>query len=170
MGARHQEVSGGPATRGQNPVDAGSPTGSWGPAATPFRYRGRAVAGDQITRVWTLIEDRDGFRYSINREHPLIQAIGAEVDGTVATNIARVLQLIEERFPIHDAYNRLAGDKTPSNEEPNEAELLGYAKQVWAIQRADGTTTAEFVSRLQYVEPFCLAQDPVGLLKRATDT
>ncbi|WP_461479809.1 ATP-binding protein [Mycobacterium sp. HUMS_1102779] len=139
------------------------------PSRTAHRYRGRAATGDRITRVWTLIEDRDGFRYSINRDHPLIKAIGAEVDGTVASDIGRALQLIEENFPIYDAYNRIGGDKTPSTEQSDESELLPLAQRLWDLKRADGTTVDQFVSLFQYVEPFCLAKDPIGLLKRATD-
>ena len=140
------------------------------PSRNAFRYRGRAVAEDRITRVWMLIEHRDGFRYSINRGHPLIKAIGAEVDGAVASDINRVLQLIEESFPIYDAYNRLGGDRTPTNGEPDEDQLLTYAEQAWIIQRAEGMTADEFVSQLQYAEPFCLAADPVEMLKKVTET
>lgn len=138
------------------------------PSRKAHRYRGRVATGDRITRVWTLIEDRDGFRYSINRDHPLIKAIGAEVDGTVAGDIGRALQLIEEHFPIYDAYNRLGQDKAPTTEHSNENELLLLAQRLWAVKRADGTTADEFISLLQYVEPFCLGKDPVGLLTRAT--
>jgi hypothetical protein len=139
------------------------------PSRRAFRYRGRAVAGDQITRVWTLIEDRDGFRYSINRDHPLIRAIGAESDGAVLADVARALQLIEETFPIYDAYNRLGGDQTPANEQPTESELFTYAERLWTIQRAEGMAAEEFVSLLQYAEPFSLAPDPTGFLTRVTE-
>jgi hypothetical protein len=139
------------------------------PSRKAHRYRGRAAAGDRITRVWTIIEDRDGFRYSINRDHPLIKAIGAEVDGTVADDIGRALQLIEETFPIYDAYNRIGRDKTPSTEKLDQSELLPLAQRLWDVKRADGTSVDEFVSLLQYVEPFCLGKDPVGLLRRATE-
>jgi hypothetical protein len=139
------------------------------PSRKAHRYRGRAVTDDRITRLWTLVEGRDGFRYEINRDHPLIRAVVAEVDETIATDIGRALRLIEENFPIYDAYNRLGQDKTPAAEQTDESELLLLAKRLWAVKRADGTTVDEFVTLLQYVEPFCLDKDPVGLLKRATE-
>lgn len=101
------------------------------PSRKAHTYRGgRAASGDPLTRVWTLIEEREGFRYSINREHPLIKAIGGdEVDGPAAVDISRALQLIEVTFPIHDAYNRLGADQVPINDGADYQELLSLARR-----------------------------------------
>lgn len=139
------------------------------PSRTAFRYRGRAASTDSITRVWTLIEDRDGFRYAINRDHPLIKAIGTELAPGVATDLRRVLELIEDSFPIYDAYNRLGGDQTPVIDEPDEARLSRYAELIWNIEKAEGMTAEQFVSQLQYAEPFCSAGDPVAILTKVTN-
>ena len=138
------------------------------PSRKAHKYRGRASSGDPITRVWTLIEDREGFRYSINREHPLIKTIGNEVDDDLAVDITRALQLIEVSFPIHDAHNRLGADQVPVTAGTNDAELLVLARRLWAVQETDGLDADTFVSSLQYVEPFSGAEDPGALLKEAT--
>lgn len=139
------------------------------PSRTVHRYRGRVSGGgDGIMRVWSLIEDRDGFRYSINRDHPMIKAIGDGTNGPVLRDIDRALQLIEETFPIHDAYNRLGSDQAPTTTQADEVAALALAQQFWAISQTEGRTAAEFVSQFRYVEPFCLANDPAGLLERAT--
>jgi hypothetical protein len=140
------------------------------PSRTVHRYRGRAAGGtDPITRVWTLIEDRDGFRYSINRDHPLINAIGAESDPAALRDIGRALQLIEETFPIHDAHNRLGGDQVPVTGPADDDAVLSLAQQLWVVGQTEGRTAEEFIEQLRFVEPFCLTRDPAAILKRATD-
>ncbi|GAA2771340.1 ATP-binding protein [Mycolicibacterium pallens] len=138
------------------------------PSRKAHTYRGRAASGDPLTRVWTLIEEREGFRYSINREHPLIKAIGDEVDGPAAVDISRALQLIEVTFPIHDAYNRLGADQVPINDGADYQELLSLARRLWAVQREEGSSPEDFASKLQYVEPFSGASNPIGILTEAT--
>jgi hypothetical protein len=139
------------------------------PSRTAFRFRGRAAITDSITRVWSLIEDRDGFRYIINRGHPLIKAIGTELGPSVASNLGRALELIEDSFPIYDAYNRLGEDRSPTIGEPNEDRVSRYAKQIWDIEKAQGMTAEQFVAQLQDAEPFCSASDPVAILTKVTE-
>lgn len=138
------------------------------PSRKAHTHRGRAVSGDRITRVWNLIDDRGSFRYEINREHPLIRALGNDVDGDLAIDISRALNLIEVSFPIHDAYNRLGADQVPADDKANEQELLALARRLWAVQSAEGTDVERFVSSLQYVEPFNGAEHPAALLEEAT--
>ncbi len=139
------------------------------PSRGAFNYRGRANSDDKTVRVWTRIEDREGFRYQINRSHPLMKALGAEVDPSIADRLGRVLQLIEESFPIYDACNRLSRDKTPPELAWTDDRILAYASQLWAVQRSDDVEPAEFVAMLQYTEPFCLATNPEATLMKATE-
>lgn len=138
------------------------------PSRDAFQYRGRADADKKTVRVWTRIEDREGFRYEINRSHPLIKGIGGQLDRRAEQELGRVLQLIEESFPIYDACNRLSRDRTPTNQEVDEDRILAFAKQLWEIQRSDGVEPAGFISAFQYTEPFCQAKNPAEVLRRAT--
>jgi hypothetical protein len=138
------------------------------PSRRAHHYRGRAVSGDTITRVWSLIEDREGFRYSINRDHPLIKAIEEEADDSIAVDISRAFQMIEVSFPIHDAYNRLGADQTPVDNTATDEILLELARRLWVVQQAGGSNSEDFVARLQYVEPFSGAKNPADLLREAT--
>lgn len=138
------------------------------PSRNAFQYRGRAESDIKTVRVWTRVEDRDGFRYEINRSHPLIKAIGEELSGSTEHALGRTLQLIEESFPIYDACNRLNRDKTPVNQEVDETQVSAFARQLWEIQRSDGIEPATFISAFQFTEPFCQAENPAEILRRAT--
>lgn len=138
------------------------------PSREAFEYRGRPVRGDKITRVWNLLQDRDGFRYAINRGHPAIRAIADKFDGH-ETELSRTLELIEDSFPIYDAYNHLNGDDTPQDQGWEEERLLAYAHQLWDVQRNAGVTPDEFVSQFQYIEPFCQSTNSQSVLRKATE-
>ena len=98
-----------------------------------------------------------------------MKSLGAEVDPSMADRLGRVLQLIEESFPIYDACNRLSRDKTPPELAWTDDRILAYASQLWAVQRSDDVEPAEFVAILQYTEPFCLATNPEATLMKATE-
>jgi hypothetical protein len=138
------------------------------PSRDAFEYRGRPVRGENITRVWTLLQDRDGFRYAINRDHPVIKAIAEAFDGHDA-DLINALELIEESFPVYDAYNRLNGDETPHNQGLADDRILSYAQQLWDVQRAAGVSADDFVLQFQYVEPFCQSPNSQAILKKATE-
>lgn len=137
------------------------------PSRDAFEYRGRPVRGDKITRVWTLLQDRDEFRYVINREHPVIKALADAGEGREA-DVTRALELIEQSFPIFDAYNRLNGDDTPRTPNLAEDRILSYAEQLWDVEHASGTTAEDFISRFQYIEPFSESPSGQAILKKVT--
>jgi hypothetical protein len=138
------------------------------PSRNAFQYRGRAETDTKTVRVWTRVEDRDGFRYEINRRHPLIKAIGEQLGGSAEEALGRVLQLIEDSFPIYDACNRLNRDNTPANQEVDEQQVSALARQLWQFQQSDGVEPDAFVSAFQCTEPFCRAENPAETLRRAT--
>jgi len=138
------------------------------PSRNAFQYRGRAETDTKTVRVWTRVEDRDGFRYEINRSHPLITAIGEQLSGTTEQALGRVLQLIEESFPIYDACNRLNRDKTPANQEVDEQQISAFARELWEIQQSGGIEPDAFVVTFQFTEPFCQAANPAEILRKAT--
>ncbi len=139
------------------------------PSRDAFRYRGRADGDNKTVRVWTRLEDREGFRYEINRRHPLIQGLGGQLDGRAEMELGRVLQLIEDSFPIYDACNRLSRNRQPANQAADDQQILAFAQQLWGIQRSSGIEPTEFVSAFEYTEPFCQAENPADILRKATE-
>ncbi|WP_448638645.1 ATP-binding protein [Geodermatophilus sp. URMC 63] len=139
------------------------------PSRTVHLYRGRQ-AGAQDTRVplWNLVEDRNSFRYEINRAHPALEALSAELQPDVLRMLTHTLTALEAGFPIEDAYNRLAMDQKPERPTRSDEELLAYAESLWSAYRESRLEPSLFVRQLQGVEPFATHANGVDILERAT--
>lgn len=81
------------------------------PSSRVHRFRGRKETQLDLTYFWRLVEDRDGFRYDVNAEHPSVvavrNALGAEMHGA----FQELLVDLASTFPATDLYTRLAENK-----------------------------------------------------------
>lgn len=139
------------------------------PSRSVHRYRGRKASNaDPVTHVWELIEERDGFRYGINRQHPLISNLASIGGGLVERSVDRVLSLIENSFPVHDAYNRMGADQAVAAAPIESDELLSLAVSLWEATGRDSGSVDDFVMALRYVEPFNSSADAEAILRKAS--
>lgn len=133
------------------------------PSRRVHEYRGRRLT-DQVDRFWNLIEDRDTFRYEINREHPLVAKVSESMDHHSQTALAHLLRAIEATFPVEDAYIRLGGDNSyaPPTVEPTA--LVELARVFYA---AENESVEVLAQRLALVEPFSKVKDLESFLREA---
>lgn len=134
------------------------------PSERAHKYRGRKTNDTKLVPVWSLYEDRDEFRYEINREHPLVQT---SIGGGSAADMELLLELVESTFPIQDAFNRLASDQIHQQASSEEDGLVTLAKEAWKAFKQIGKSTEEFARIFAFVEPFSMLSDPENFLLKA---
>jgi hypothetical protein len=128
------------------------------------QYRGRRLDADKVERLWNLIEDRDTFRYEINREHPLVVALSESLDGPGQAALTHLLRVVEATFPVEDAYNRLGSDNSHTPSTVESAELAELAK---AIYESLEESVEVLTQRLALIEPFSNVEDLETFLREA---
>jgi len=137
------------------------------PSRTVHVYRGRRAGAEQIIRVWELVVQEGTFRYEINRQHPMI----VDLQGT-GTELPRAyelaLRMIEQTFPVDDAYNRLSEDGTPAAASTQEADQKEFAAELWRTYQRGGRTAGEFVETFTVIEPFVSMRNARELLEAVT--
>jgi hypothetical protein len=69
-------------------------------------YRGRKLTSKGICTVWNEIADRDGFRYEINRDHPMVAKIMQQVPEEISANLRHLLGVVEKSFPCDAIHSR----------------------------------------------------------------
>lgn len=123
------------------------------PSKRVHEYRGRrAGSSDQTRRLWNVFDDRNSFRYEINREHPAVIALTSSRTGSTAS-VDALLHLLEQSFPVDDVYNRMGQDQTQSVRNNLEDELSVLASALW--DSLEGTLPpASFVESMSTSEPF----------------
>jgi hypothetical protein len=133
------------------------------PSRRVHEYRGRRLT-DKVDRLWNLIEDRDTFRYEINREHPLVAKLSESMDHHSQTALAHLLRAIEATFPVEDAYNHLGGDNSHAPPTVEPPALVELARVFYAAQNESVEVLAQ---RLALVEPFNNVKDLESFLRGA---
>lgn len=134
------------------------------PSRRTHKFRGRPLSTDKIDRLWTLIEDRETFRYEINRAHPLIAALDEVLDQASQTGFSNLLRAIEASFPVEDAYNRMGSDNSHAPTVIERSEMSEMVRTLWAITGGD---LQELSQQLALVEPFSGIQDLEPFLREA---
>ena len=135
-----------------------------GPSRRVHKYRGRNVDADKVQRLWNLIEDRDTFRYEINREHPLVLVLSESLDGSGQAALSHLLRAVEATFPVEDAYNRLGSDNSHTPSTVETAELVELAK---ALYESLDKSVEDLAQRLALIEPFSNVKDLESFLREA---
>ncbi len=128
------------------------------------KYRGRNIDADKVQRLWNLIEDRDTFRYEINREHPLVVVLAESLDGPGLAALTHLLRAVEATFPVEDAYNRLGSDNSHTPMTVESAELVELAKMLY---ESLGKSVEDLAQRLALIEPFSNVKDLESFLREA---
>lgn len=137
------------------------------PSHRTQRFRGRKVkADDPVDRVWGLIEDRDEFRYEINRDHPSLARLTDELSPAAVRNLEMVLNMIEATFPVVDAHNRLSSDGVSSQHMLTDEQLLTDALTLWPRFRELDFTVDGFIDVLTASEPYNLSEQLPKLLRQ----
>lgn len=130
------------------------------PSRQANQYRGR-VAKEGIRSIWRRIEDRDGIRYEIDSEHPLIAALRCNTDSGMLSELDNILRIVAESLPIEALYNDRANDKIGHKiEKPENDKLLeqleDLARQMLAAFCDRRDDQLRLLDGLHTIEPFAL--------------
>lgn len=74
-------------------------------------FRGRQAHATDYTFLWTLVEDREGFRYQVNPEHPSVRAVHESLPVDHVNDFTNLLVDLAGAIPATDIYARMAGNQ-----------------------------------------------------------
>ena len=126
------------------------------PSRSVIDYRGRKVrTDDDVVRVWDVVEDRDTFRYEINRDHPALQQLVERLGAEEMRALDTAFDLIETYFPTQDLASRHAKDEVPAvNIEEDEAGVRSRLLRMWAAAERSLDQASEFIDLIIGSEPW----------------
>lgn len=137
------------------------------PSQRVQRFRGRpAGSSDRIERLWSLIEERDTFRYEINDEHPLVRALSAQLPPESQEDLAKLLRTVQSTFPVEDAHNRLSEDTSHAPTAIDDGNIAALARTMRATMGCDVSTLVE---RVALIEPFTQVLDLQTFMEKVFD-
>jgi len=151
-------------------------TGARSKASEVYRYRGKSVARTQsgaFVYIWTKRSLRGGrFRWTINREHPLMKSVKDLLSKEGRQSFEATLKMIEETIPVAQLW--VDTSETPDKhvqyfEEHPAAEVLEVMEAAFRALIVTGHSETEAVERLSVMEPFERYPEQLALLKEGID-
>lgn len=128
-----------------------------GRSGNTIRFRGRVKESAALAPTWREVDDRTGFRFDINRNHPLIQSFSDRLSEESAIAFRSVLGLIEASLPIEALYVRMASENKPAI-DPAAAlpKLREIACNLVGVLAIDSPIRESLLDNLHNIEPFNL--------------
>ena len=113
-----------------------------------YKYRGRKVADSKKQFIWDKYTLNGGYRYSINKNHPLVKSCLDSTDGEVRDAVLELIKYVEESVPYNDIFNTMAEAKlaVPETNDDVIEELISKGHRLIEI----GFTISDF----RITEPF----------------
>lgn len=66
-----------------------------------WTFRKRKEIDDNISHIWNRMETRDGIRYFINQDHPLMEMINEKIDEPSQTMLKEYIETIQNNLPLN---------------------------------------------------------------------
>jgi hypothetical protein len=124
-----------------------------GSAKRPYTHRGKVIEDRSTDRVWLRQAHNDRISYEINKEHPLVQNLRADLDESTRTRFDGVLRMISSSLPIPALFTDIAGQ--PKQVEQAIPDLPLLADLVRMMVAANPQAPRDELSAvLKRVEPF----------------
>lgn len=75
-----------------------------------YTYRGRKDVSSGTVHLWDKIRERDGIRYEVNLQNPLVSTLLSGLTTSQASQVLRLLESLADSFPVHDLFSEMAGN------------------------------------------------------------
>lgn len=123
-----------------------------------YTYRGRKSVGSETVHLWDKVRERDGFRYAVNLDNPLVATILSGLSTADASRVRRLLDSLADSFPAHDLFAEMAGNTPVVSADRFEDSLL---EPIRLLRESfdDPPDVQSVVAMLAHVEPFNKSAD-----------
>jgi hypothetical protein len=126
-----------------------------------FVHRGQYGSRQKATgvsRIWQVNPEGAKRRYTVRRDHELVQLIKERIDKTGFDLLAGLLDLIERTVPVDRVWLDVTERGVP-DEEVDSSELVSAALSMARLMERAGLSPREVAARLSTMDPFDKVED-----------
>lgn len=121
-----------------------------------YTFRGKKETRDDIMHVWNVCETREGVRYELNDDYPLLEKLSEQIDDDAKKILDEYIYSVESNFPVNRMHYDIFNEKkivrdSDSTEFDNVREQVGIFLNV-AESKEDREKIFDMLSK---TEPFC---------------
>jgi hypothetical protein len=118
-------------------------------------FRGRQAKLGLASPGWREVTDRDGVRFDISRDHPVIRDFTASLTEIQQARLEMLLKVVEQSFPAEALYAHLTSDQR-RKPVPDDVEnsFRGMIAQIFDGWASGDQARSALLTGLHLVEPF----------------
>lgn len=124
-----------------------------GSAKRPYTHRGKAIEDHSTSRVWLRQAHNDRISYEINKEHPLVENLRADLDEETRKRFDGVLRMVGSSLPMPALFTDIAGQPRKVEQATPDILLLTDLAAMMIAANPEAQKD-ELKSILLRVEPF----------------
>lgn len=125
-----------------------------------WTFRGKKEMDDAIVHVWNRLRTRDGIKYIINRDYPLIFALKLRLDSEGQRYLEQLLKMVELNIPLNSIYIDLANDERMTCDDEEELKVqLKELLRLFIDSIQDVQESRNILDTIRYIEPFSQYSD-----------
>jgi hypothetical protein len=117
-------------------------------------FRGRRADDNRVVHLWSKITDRDGYRYEINNDHPLIAAFEKSLDSERRRQFRALTADLSSAFPVADVYLEASKGGASARASKDESDVLLQLSQLRDAGAFAGQAPDAIARVLAITEPF----------------
>ena len=127
-----------------------------------WTFRQKKETSTTAVHVWDKVESRDGVRYVVNLEHPILTLLKGKLSPEENTLLLQYLETVQNNLPFNNLHFDMHSDVKiiQDTEEDEKSRVLFMAKAIIRNAIQNGTLD-EVLNNLAAVEPFMYYMDDI---------
>lgn len=130
-----------------------------------YTFRGRKETRDDVGHTWERHKTREGIRYLINRDHPIVDTVARMME-TESKEVDAMLKLIEETLPLNAMYVDMVEDEHFLTNPTSVESVRDLALKVLGSLEQDEEFLEKRLSWMEKYEPFSLVPEAIDQIRK----
>jgi hypothetical protein len=131
-----------------------------------WTFRGRKETREDIGHTWDRHKTREGIRYLINREHPLVETVCERIANQYETDFEHLLKLIEEGIPLNAIYVDMTEEEPFASQANTLEKVRGLALRILGSLDQESVVLEKRLAWMEKYEPFSLMPEVIEQLRK----
>lgn len=120
-----------------------------------WKFRARKEQDDSISHIWIRTETREGIRYILNQDHPIIELIKDQLDEKGKKLLNKYLETVQNNFPINTMHSDIHNEVKIVQDKVliEKLRVCDMARELMINARNEGNLDSIY-NKFEIIEPF----------------
>ena len=128
-----------------------------------WEFRRKKESTSSVVHVWDIVQTREGTKYVVNMEHPLLNALYKTMAPQEIKFLRQYLETVQNSLPFNSLHHDLNGDvKIVQDSADEEVQRVVFMARQMLLEAKKENHLEETKERILEVEPFAYYQEEIN--------